>query len=57
MTNREFAAKTASFAASCEAAGVYATKRQASKYRAGRGAAYKNAVEGFTVTTNLAVTK
>lgn len=57
MTNREFAAKTDSFKASCDAAGVYATKRQASKYRAKRGAAYRNAVDGFTVTTQREVTK
>ena len=38
MTNREFI-KNGVFVKSCELAGVKATKRQASKFRAGKGRA------------------
>ena len=41
MTNRDFAAKDGAFKAACALAGIPATKRQASKYRAGNGAAKK----------------
>lgn len=41
MTNKEFAKKDNSFITACIEADVPATKRQASKYRNGYGAAYR----------------
>lgn len=41
MTNREFAEKSASFKDACQQANVLPTKRQASKYRLGKGRAKK----------------
>ena len=41
MTNREFAMSNPDFKGACEAAGVKVTRRQASKYRAHKGTAYK----------------
>lgn len=42
MTNMEFSKKSETFKAACEAAGIPATKRQASKFRLGKGLAFKN---------------
>jgi len=39
QTNRDFAEKNGTFIAACGEAGVEPTKRQAAKYRKGRGAA------------------
>lgn len=41
MTNREFAEKDGAFNRACSRVGIQATKRQASKWRGGRGLAYK----------------
>ena len=41
MTNREFAKQDQTFKMCCEKAGVDPTVRQASKFRAKKGAAYK----------------
>ena len=42
-----FAGTDKSFAACCERANVQATTRQASKFRRGKGAAYKRAIFGM----------
>ncbi len=41
MTNQEFAKTDSDFKAACNLAGTAATSRQASKWRMGRGIAYK----------------
>lgn len=41
MTNAEFAAKDGAFRAACERGGISPTKRQASKWRARKGKAWK----------------
>jgi len=41
MNNREFAEKDEQFKKCCELAKVKPTKRQASKFRRGKGLAYK----------------
>ena len=41
MSNKEFAEKDEYFNKCCEAVGIPATKRQAGRYRAGKGLAYK----------------
>lgn len=45
MNNREFAEKDWTFRDYCEKAGVKPTKRQASKFRMGKGLAYKKRQE------------
>lgn len=42
MKNKEFAEKDVNFIRCCEAAGVEPTKRQASKFRNGKGRAFKS---------------
>ena len=41
VPNRVFALKDEGFKAACEKAGVQPTRRQASKYRLGKGSAFK----------------
>ena len=41
MTNRKFAKEDTAFQKACEVNGVRPTTRQASKYRNGKGAAFK----------------
>lgn len=41
MTNKEFSEQDKIFNKACEIAGIKSTKRQASKYRNGKGLAYK----------------
>lgn len=41
MTNKEYAEKDVNFKKCCEAAGVPATKRQASKFRNKKGKAFQ----------------
>jgi hypothetical protein len=41
QTNKEFASKNEDFIRRCEAAKVKPTKRQASKFRMGKGSAFK----------------
>ena len=41
QTNKEFAAKNEDFIQRCEKAKVEPTKRQASKFRMGKGSAFK----------------
>jgi hypothetical protein len=41
VPNKVFALKDGGFRAACEAAGVEPTARQASKWRMGKGSAYK----------------
>jgi hypothetical protein len=41
VSNREFAEKDEVFKAACEKVGVKATRRQASKWRMGRGRAWR----------------
>jgi hypothetical protein len=46
QTHREFAEKNKQFRDACEAAGVKPTRRQAQKFRAGKGSAYSFVREG-----------
>jgi hypothetical protein len=41
MTNKIFAEQDEPFKKACEKVGITATKRQASKWRSGKGKAYK----------------
>jgi hypothetical protein len=41
MVNKEFAKVDQAFIAACEKVGIQATKRQASKWRANKGLAFK----------------
>lgn len=41
MTNKEFSTQNELFKKACEKVGIPATKRQASKWRSGKGKAYK----------------
>jgi hypothetical protein len=41
LLNKEFAQKDQAFINACEKVGIKPTKRQASKWRAGKGLAYK----------------
>jgi hypothetical protein len=41
VTNKEFAQKDSLFKSCCEAVSLEPTRRQASKYRSGKGKAYK----------------
>lgn len=40
MTNKDFAKQDIKFITACEKSGVEPTKRQASKFRSGKGKAY-----------------
>ena len=41
MTNKEFTEQDVAFQKACEKVGIPITKRQASKWRSGKGKAYK----------------